>query len=322
MKGKTVSLAENPLQNRLRKNYKKLKSYITKNELEAFRVYHKDIPEYPYLIDIYKDCAVVYEQGKRITDEEIEIRDRHFKEVEMAIQEVFAIPPEKQHFKTRSVQKGSSQYGALNENSENFFAVQEKPFRFLVNLERYLDTGLFLDHRPLRQHLHKVSSGKKVLNLFCYTGSLSVASALGEGEVTSIDMSRTYLDWARKNFTINKIEGRHRFIQADVLQELDALYERGEKFDIIILDPPSFSNSKRMEEELDIQRDHVSLVKNCMGSLNREGVLYFSTNKKKFELDPGLFERFSIKKISQWTVPQDFHGTYIHEAYEIRHLSD
>lgn len=320
MKGKTVALAENALQNRLRKNYKKLKSYISKNELEAFRVYHKDIPEFPYLIDIYKDCAVVYEQGKKISEEEEEIRDRHFKEVEISISEVFSIPAEKQFFKTRSVQKGKSQYGALNENSENFFVVQEKPFRFLVNLERYLDTGLFLDHRPLRQLLYKISADKKVLNLFCYTGSLSVAAAMGGGEVTSIDMSRTYLDWARKNFTINKIEGRHRFIQADVLQELDALYERGEKFDIIILDPPSFSNSKRMEAELDIQRDHLSLVKNCMGSLNKEGVLFFSTNKKKFELDSGLFEKFAIKKISQWTIPQDFHGSHIHEAFEIRHL--
>lgn len=306
------------LKNRILKNQKKLKSYLTKGGIEAYRLYNKDIPEYPYLIDIYGEHAVVYEQGKKLGDEDQEKRISHQNDIEAVLTEIFAIPSSRQHFKIREKQKGNEQYRVLDPKSEDFFVVNEPPFKFLVNLERYLDTGLFLDHRPLRQFLKDNSAGKKVLNLFCYTGSLSVAAAVGGGTVTSVDMSATYLDWAYENFKLNKLDPKaHVFYQADVLKELLVRKENNEKFDIIILDPPSFSNSKRMEDDLDIERDHPLLVRDCMNLLADGGTLYFSTNKRKFQLHSIITTQYKVKEISQWTIPQDFHQTYIHEAFAI-----
>ena len=308
-----------PFKNRLQKNLKKLKSYIQKNGIEAYRIYNKDIPEYPYQIDIYGSDAVIYEQGKKLGDEEAPIRIQHQKDIELAIHEVFNITLDKQHFKIRQKQKGNEQYKSLVPGSDEYFIVNEQPFKFWVNLERYLDTGLFLDHRPLRQHLLKTTAGKSVLNLFSYTCSLSVAAATGGATVTSIDMSRTYLDWGMENFVINDLDPKaHRFIQADVLKELQHMIEANVKFDVILLDPPSFSNSKRMEEDLDIDRDHPILIRDCMKLLNQEGTLYFSTNKRKFEIHRIIAETYDCKEISQWTIPQDFHQSFIHQAYTLK----
>lgn len=306
------------LKNRLQKNQKKLKTYLAKNGIEAYRLYNKDIPEYPYLIDIYKDHAVIYEQGKKLGDEDQSIRDAHQKDIEEALLEVLKIEIDHQHFKIREKQKGNEQYRPLNADSRDFFIIEEPPFKFLINLERYLDTGLFLDHRPLRQYLKLNSHGKKVLNLFCYTGSLSVAAAAGGAEVTSIDMSNTYLEWAYENFLINKLEPKkHVFYQADVLKELPLRKENNESFDLIILDPPSFSNSKRMEDDLDIERDHPILIRDAMALLNPGGTLFFSTNKRKFDLHRIVTDTYKVKEISQWTIPQDFHQTNIHRAFSI-----
>lgn len=318
MKGKTVSPQQSALQNRLRKNLKKLKSYLQKEGITCYRLYQKDIPEYPYLIDIYDQEAVIYEQGKKLKDDEVTIRFEHQQDIETAISEVLSIPKERQHFKTRERQKGKEQYRPLDPRSNEFFVVTEPPFRFLVNLERYLDTGLFLDHRPLRRFLSQNVLGTKALNLFCYTGSISVALGLGGAKVTSIDMSRTYLEWAQENFRINELDPKdHTFIQEDVLKELDNLKEKGAKFDIIVLDPPSFSNSKRMEEDLDVDRDHPLLIRNCMHLLKPEGTLYFSTNKRRFELHSIVTQHYSVKEISHWTIPQDFHGSQIHRSFAI-----
>ncbi len=320
MKGKTVSQEQNALQNRISKNIKKLKSYLSKNGITAFRLYNKDIPEYPYLIDIYDQHVVVYEQGKKLDEEETPIRQQHQDDIAKALTEICGIPPERQHFKVREKQKGSQQYRPLDPTSSDFFVIAEPPFKFLVNMERYLDTGLFLDHRPLRQHLLTISQNKKVLNLFCYTGSLSVAAAKGGGMVTSVDMSRTYLDWAYENFLINDLDPkRHSFEQADVLHDLTIRKEKKEKFDLILLDPPSFSNSKRMEEDLDIERDHALLVRDCMQLLNPGGQLFFSTNKRRFELHTLVTGAYQVKEISQWTIPQDFHHSNIHRAFIITH---
>ena len=306
------------LKNRLIKNQKKLKSYLSKNQIEAYRLYNKDIPEYPYLIDIYGKEAVIYEQGKKLNDEDQPIRQIHQKDIEVALTEALGIPVEKQHFKIREKQKGNEQYKALDPKSNDFFTVQEPPMKFLVNLERYLDTGLFLDHRPLRQWLVNNSQGKRVLNLFSYTCSLSVAAAKGGAKVTSIDMSNTYLDWGYENFLINNINPKeHVFYQADVLKELLVRKENGELFDIILLDPPSFSNSKRMEEDLDIERDHPILVRDTMQLLAPGGTLFFSTNKRKFELHRIITDNYKVKEISQWTIPQDFHQSQIHRAFTI-----
>jgi 23S rRNA (cytosine1962-C5)-methyltransferase/23S rRNA (guanine2445-N2)-methyltransferase / 23S rRNA (guanine2069-N7)-methyltransferase len=300
------------------KNQKKLKSFLQKNRIEAYRIYSKDIPEYPYMIDIYGTHAVIYEQGKKISSEDSFKRESHQNDIMIALEEGFGIKKEFQHFKIREKQKGNNQYRPIEPGSDDFFPIDEPPFRFLINLERYLDTGLFLDHRPLRQHLLKNSMGKKVLNLFSYTGSLSVAAALGGGIVTSIDMSKTYLDWAYENFILNNLDPKnHIFYQADVLREIKKRKEEKESFDLIILDPPSFSNSKRMEEDLDIERDHPILVRDAMSLLAPKGILYFSTNKRKFELHPIISETYKVKEISQWTIPQDFHSTQIHRAFSI-----
>ena len=319
MKGNTVSLNQTALKNRLIKNQKKLKAYLQKNKIEAYRLYNKDIPEYPYLIDIYGQEAVIYEQGKKLSDEDQIKRTAHQTDIENALQEVLNIPLEKQHFKIREKQKGSEQYRPIDPKSQDFFIVQEPPFKFLVNLERYLDTGLFLDHRPLRQFLYSNSHSQKVLNLFCYTGSLSVAAAMGGGTVTSIDMSNTYLQWAYENFLLNELDPKkHIFYQADVLKELSLRKEKNEQYDLIILDPPSFSNSKRMEEDLDVERDHPLLIRDAMALLSPNGTLFFSTNKRKFELHRIITDHYEVKEISHWTIPQDFHQSNIHKAYTIQ----
>lgn len=313
-----MSLDPSALKNRLAKNQKKLKSYLVKNQIEAYRLYNKDIPEYPYLIDIYGEHAVIYEQGKKLGEEDQAKRESHQNDIELALSEVMNISLDKQHFKIREKQKGNEQYRPLDPRSNEFFSVNEPPFKFLVNLERYLDTGLFLDHRPLRQWLFANSQDKKVLNLFCYTGSLSVAAAVGGGKVTSVDMSNTYLDWAYENFLLNALEPKkHVFFQADVLKDLIVRKENNETFDLIILDPPSFSNSKRMEEDLDIERDHPILIRDTMQLLAPGGTLFFSTNKRKFELHRIITDTYKVKEISQWTIPQDFHQTNIHRAFTI-----
>lgn len=307
------------LTNRLQKNLKKLKTYLQKNGIEAYRLYNKDIPEYPYLIDIYGSRAVVYEQGKKLIGEDEKKRELHQADIEKALTQVLGIPANLQFFKIRERQKGNEQYKPLAPGSTEYFQVSEPPMKFWVNLERYLDTGLFLDHRPLRQHLLTTCKDKTVLNLFCYTGSLSVAAATGGATVLSMDMSRTYLDWAQENFIINNLPvDQHRFIQADVLKGLKILEEKQEKFDVILLDPPSFSNSKRMEEDLDIERDHALLIRDCMRLLATDGTLYFSTNKRKFELHDIVSSQYEVKEISQWTIPQDFHQSNIHMAFTIR----
>ncbi len=308
------------LKNRLQKNLKKLKTYLQKNGIEAYRIYNKDIPEYPYLIDIYGNDAVIYEQGKKLGEEDEAKRIVHQKDIELVIQDIFQISPNHQHFKIRQRQKGAEQYRPLAPgDSGDYFLVNEPPFKFYINLERYLDTGLFLDHRPLRQHLLTTCQDKKVLNLFCYTGSLSVAAAKGGATVVSVDMSRTYLDWAIENFVANDLDHKaHKFIQADVLKELQDMIEAQVKFDVIVLDPPSFSNSKRMEDDLDIERDHPILIRDCMKLLSPAGTLYFSTNKRKFELHSIVSNQYEVKEISQWTIPQDFHHTGIHRAFTIK----
>ncbi|MFY7992034.1 MAG: class I SAM-dependent methyltransferase [Bacteriovoracaceae bacterium] len=305
------------LKNRLQKNYKKHKSWIVKNEYECFRLYHKDIPEIPYIIDIYKNYAVIYEKGKKLAEEDLIKRDEHQQMIKNALIEVMNIPETNQVFKERKRQVGTQQYNPLDRRNDDFMEVKEGPFKFWVNLYRYLDTGLFLDHRPLRQYLLKEAKNKKVLNLFSYTGSLSVAAAMGGAEVTTMDLSNTYLDWARDNFSLNKIDiEAHKFYKTDVLEWLRG--KDNQLFDIILLDPPSFSNSKGMEDVLDVQDDHIWMIKECMKRLTPEGILVFSNNKKKFELNRVVTGLFDVKEASNWTIPQDFHHTNIHRSFFIK----
>lgn len=303
------------IQNRLEKNYKKLKPWSERNRFEAFRLYDRDIPEFPYIVDIYKDYVVVYDKSDAFKD----AGKNHLEPTIAGIKAVLKVDDSHILLKRRQRQD-EDQYEKLGESRQEF-VVQENQFKFLVNLWDYLDTGLFLDHRPSRYKVFKLSSGKKVLNLFCYTGSVSVAAAVGGAQVTSVDLSKTYLDWAQRNFTANNLplEG-HEFLQADVLQFLKEAPAKP-AFDLIFLDPPTFSNSKRMKDILDIERDHSWMIEKCMGLLSNDGVLLFSTNKRKFKLEPSLQQKFRVVETTKSTIPQDFHDQQIHTSFEIRKLS-
>ncbi len=302
------------LANRLQKNYRRLAAQFRSQNVEAWRLYAKDIPAYPYLIDLYKNYCVIYDQGPAQDDEGYALIEKHYGEAFQALKDLLKIPEDNIILKRRQRQSGKEQYETIDAEASEVLVVNEGSLKFEVNLRKYLDTGLFLDHRPLRRELMKTAKNKSVLNLFCYTGSLSVAAAKGGArDVLSIDMSNPYLQWARRNFENNGLRYQnYRFLQADVVFWLKDVVS--ERFDIIILDPPSFSNSKRMEDVLDIERDHVFLIEECLKRLNPGGVLYFSTNKRKFKLDPELAK--VAKEITRWTVPPDFADTDIHRAWE------
>jgi 23S rRNA (cytosine1962-C5)-methyltransferase len=302
------------LANRLKKNKKRLKNYLKKNSTQAYRLYERDMPEYPYNIDIYNEHAVIYERGKKEVDETT--RQQTQQEIRQALEEI-GIP--NHHFKIRQVQKGKDQYERSKYNPNPLkIVVEELGANFEIDLETYLDTGLFLDHRPLRKIIKEEAKGKSLLNLFCYTSSISVHAALGGAHTTNVDLSNTYLEWSMRNFKLNGLNpGEHKFLKADILQFLDV--DQDQKYDIIVLDPPSFSNSKSMEKTLDIQRDHCFLIESCMKLLKSNGILYFSNNKRDFKIDKKLEDMFSVKDISQETIPEDYRDKKIHQAYKIQH---
>ncbi|PWU22054.1 MAG: hypothetical protein C5B49_01480 [Bdellovibrio sp.] len=298
---------------RLQKNHHRLKPWADRQQTQAFRLYDWDIPEYPCSVDLYKDELVVADRGRAGSE-----RDAlHFQEVLFILKEQFPGAPV--HVKKRRIQTRTEKYQRLGQD-ENWKIIQEGPAKFLVNLQDYLDTGLFLDHRPLRHWIRKEAAGKRVLNLFCYTGAISVAAAQGGGSVTSVDLSERYLEWGRENFRLNKLEpGNHRFVGADVVSELSG--PTREKYDLIILDPPTFSNSKKMERDLDVQRDHARLISACVRRVHRGGHLYFSTNKSDFRLDKDLLGRFKIADVSKASVPPDFHRSKTHRCYRVSELT-
>jgi 23S rRNA (guanine2445-N2)-methyltransferase / 23S rRNA (guanine2069-N7)-methyltransferase len=226
--------------------------------------------------------------------------------------------------KTRSRQRGSDQYRKQDSQGE-FFQVREGEAALLVNLTDYLDTGLFLDHRVTRKRVYGAARGKSVLNLFCYTGAVGVQAGLGGARsVTNVDLSSTYLDWARENHALNGLddETRFRFLRADILELLrdPARFSLRDKYDLIFLDPPSFSNSSSMQQTLDIQRDHDALLRQAMRLLAPGGLLLFSTNRRGFKMDPALERDFDTRDISRATIPEDFRRSPgIHRCWEFRH---
>lgn len=302
--------------NRLTKNHKKLKKWLSKGQIEAWRLYDRDIPEYPYIVDIYKDSAILYEKGKRLEDSpenQIKVKE-HQDDVLWAIKELLNIPSHKVWIKKRERKKGKDQYET--ECAGAFIdTVRENGCQYKINLTNYLDTGLFLDHRPMRQKIKEEIEGKSFLNLFCYTGSFSVAAAKGgASKVVSVDMSKTYLAWARENFELNDLSAKSAdFVHSDVFEYLKS---NDSSFDVIFCDPPSFSNSKRMEGSFDVQRDHAGLIRLCLSRLKEGGKLYFSNNFRKFKLDPDLVNQFAPKDISLKTIPQDFSDLKIHSCFE------
>lgn len=301
--------------NRLRKNRKKVEKWARREGLDCYRLYDSDLPEYAVAVDIYADQVHLqeYQPPKEIPPEKAEGRLR---DVVAALQHVLEVDEDQIHVKVRRRQKGTSQYEKFDKRGE-LLEVNEGNCRFLVNLSDYLDTGLFLDHRSTRQMLQKMAEGKRFLNLFAYTGAATVHAAIGGAcETTTVDMSRTYLEWARKNLDLNGFDtDQHRLIQADCLAWLDDA-EPG--YDLIFLDPPTFSNSKGMEGTFDVQRDHVALLAKVAALLNPGGTLIFSNNARKFRLDREALPDLEIEEITRKTIPLDFErNAKIHNCWRI-----
>ncbi|HFP9307425.1 bifunctional 23S rRNA (guanine(2069)-N(7))-methyltransferase RlmK/23S rRNA (guanine(2445)-N(2))-methyltransferase RlmL [Raoultella ornithinolytica] len=311
-----VSLAED-FANRLRKNLKKYEKWARQEGIECYRLYDADLPEYNVAIDRYGEWVVVQEYAPPKTVDAHKARQRLFDIIAATIS-VLGIAPNKLVLKTRERQKGKNQYQKMAEKGD-FLEVQEYNARLWVNLTDYLDTGLFLDHRIARRMLGQMSKGKDFLNLFSYTGSASVHAGLGGARsTTTVDMSRTYLEWAERNLRLNGLTGRaHRLMQADVL---GWLRESDEQFDLIFIDPPTFSNSKRMEDAFDVQRDHLRLMTDLKRLLRKGGTIMFSNNKRGFRMDHDGLAQLGLKaqEITQKTLSQDFaRNRQIHNCWLI-----
>ncbi|WP_373239173.1 bifunctional 23S rRNA (guanine(2069)-N(7))-methyltransferase RlmK/23S rRNA (guanine(2445)-N(2))-methyltransferase RlmL [Kluyvera ascorbata] len=313
---KPASLAED-YANRLRKNLKKYEKWAKQEGIECYRLYDADLPEYNVAVDRYADWVVVQEYAPPKTVDANKARQRLFDIIAATIA-VLGIAPNKLVLKTRERQKGKNQYQKMNEKGD-FMQVSEYNARLWVNLTDYLDTGLFLDHRIARRMLGEMSKGKDFLNLFSYTGSASVHAGLGGARsTTTVDMSRTYLEWAERNLRLNGLTGRaHRLMQADVLAWLR---DTDEQFDVIFIDPPTFSNSKRMEDAFDVQRDHLRLMKDLKRLLRKGGTIMFSNNKRGFRMDHDGLAELGLKAqdITQKTQSQDFaRNRQIHNCWLI-----
>ena len=309
--------------NRLRKNMDALGKWARREQIHCYRLYDADMPEYAFAIDLYGDgerFACVQEYAAPATVAEERVRTRRAEAVAV-LPEVLGLRDEQIWFRTRRRQKGHDQYRKLAAERE-YHEVREAGLRFLVNFDDYLDTGLFLDHRLTRARLRDLASGRRFLNLFGYTGSASVyAAAGGATSTTTIDMSGPYLDWAQRNLELNGFGGReHVLIQADVLEWLRGAPPGG--WDLIFLDPPTFSNSKKMAGTLDVQRDYAALVAATARLLAADGVLLFSTNFSRFVLDADSLPGLSVEDISRATIPRDFErNPRIHRCFLLRHAA-
>jgi 23S rRNA (cytosine1962-C5)-methyltransferase len=303
--------------NRLAKVFRHISKTAKRQLISCYRIYDYDLPEFPFCIELYDDKIYLAEYKKRF-----EMADKEHAEWLQGclaiISETINIPIGKIYLRQRQRKEGrEGQYEKLNDAQE-FFVVRESGLQFKVNLTDYLDTGLFLDHRITRSMIRDESKNKKVLNLFCYTGSFSVYAADGgAASVSSVDLSKTYLNWAEENFALNHFSDstKYHFVHADVKQYLDELPE--DFFDMVVMDPPTFSNSKRMIDFLDIQRDHVELINRTLRCMKKEAVLYFSNNLKSFQLDAGKIKASAIKDITKATTPFDFQGKLFRWCYRI-----
>ena len=300
--------------NRLQKNLKQLGKWARREGVECYRLYDADMPEYALAVDLYRDWVHVQEYAAPRSIDPEKAQARLFDAL-AAIPQALGVEQSKVVIKRRERQSGTRQYERQSAQGQ-FMEVNEGGIKLLVNLTDYLDTGLFLDHRPLRLRIQKEAAGKRFLNLFCYTATASVHAAKGGARsTTSVDLSKTYLDWARRNLSLNGFSDKNRLEQGDVMNWLGE--DRGE-YDLIFIDPPTFSNSKRMEGVFDVQRDHVQLLDLAMARLAKGGVLYFSNNFRKFLLDEQLSARYAVEEISAATLDPDFaRNGKIHRAWKL-----
>jgi len=334
-----LSAGAEAVSNRIAKNAKHLRKRVQKEAIGCYRVYDADLPEYAAAIDVYTAVdtdassskagqTLGLQNGEGVNQTWLHVqeyapprdipehvaRDR-VRDLVRACTHALGVPRERIALKTRYRAKGGSKYGRLDERGE-FLWVEEGGLQFRVNLFDYLDTGLFLDHRPVRARLRDLARGKRFLNLFCYTATASVhAAAGGAKSTTSVDLSGTYLEWASRNFERNGFTGSaHMLVQADTLAWL--AHDRGE-YDLVFVDPPTFSNSKRTDD-FDVQRDHVRLLTLCAARLAKGGMIVFSNNARRFKLDRDALADLSIRDITAETIPFDFaRNPRIHSCYEI-----
>ena len=300
--------------NRLSKNLKRLEKWAKRENVECYRLYDADLPEYNVAIDRYADYLIIqeYRAPKEINAQKVR---RRFLDIVSTVRYMLDLSDDKLVIKVRERQKGRQQYEKLDSKKQSLI-VHEGQAKLLVNLQDYLDTGLFLDHRPTRLRIAKMAKGKDFLNLFCYTATASVHAALGGAKsTTSVDMSKTYLAWGEENFAQNGIKGKHEFIQQDCIKWLQHAHET---FDLIFIDPPTFSNSKRMKDIFDVQDDHVELLTSASKRLNDNGEIIFSNNKRGFKLDIDAVKAlgFYVKDVSKSSIPEDFkRNSKIHQCW-------
>jgi 23S rRNA (guanine2445-N2)-methyltransferase / 23S rRNA (guanine2069-N7)-methyltransferase len=318
--------------NRFTKNLKQSLRWAKQEDITCFRVYDADLPDYSVAIDLYHSVVAKednedketqlwaniqeYEAPKTIDPIKAKFRLR---EIVSIVGEVLEIDDQYLILKNRRRQKGKAQYEKVSDE-KNFHEVHEGACRFWVNFEDYLDTGLFLDHRPIRTVIQEQSQGKSVLNLFAYSGAITVHAAKGGASNTlTIDMSNTYISWAQRNMKLNGfVDAKHEYLSADCLAWLKQPSTKN-KFDIIFLDPPSFSNSKRMDNFFDVQKDHVTIIQGAMNCLSEGGVLYFSTNLRGFKLDQASLSQLDVNDISAESIPRDFkQKAHVHKCWEIK----
>ena len=317
---KPLSAGAQMVKNRIEKNFRHLRKIAAREDIECWRVYDADLPEYAAAIDIYRST----ESGEHLHIQEYQapasvdenLARTRWRELVRAAGEALGVPRERIALKQRRRGKGGEKYGRLDARGE-FLEVGEGGLKFLVNLHDYLDTGLFLDHRPLRARVRELARGKRFLNLFCYTGSVSVyAAAGGAAETVGVDLSQTYLDWAARNFALNGLDPAYnRLVRDDAAAYLQS---HSAMFDLIFVDPPTFSNSKRAED-FDVQRDHARVLNLCGDRLLPGGMVLFSNNFRRFKLDEEALARFGIREITAQTIPFDFERhARIHRAWELR----
>lgn len=309
-----------PIKNRIRKNYRHLRKWAIRTKTNCFRIYNRDIKEYPIVIDYYDGrFCVQYFSSNRDQDE---ASDNLQAEINEILRALYGVLPNLIYWRSRIKRKRLEQYEKKGEKSK-FFTVFEYGVPFKVNLENYLDTGLFLDHRETRQMVAALSKNKRLLNLFAYTSSFSVHAALAGAAFTkSVDLSNTYTEWSRENLKLNALPSKtNEVVRADCLKFVTEEVHMRTSYDLIVIDPPTVSRSKKMDGMFDIQKDYPFLISKSQKLLSPGGIIFFSTNSRKFSLDPSLFPKCLIKEISEKTIPIDFRRKNIHRCWQITLLS-
>lgn len=307
-----------PLKNRIRKNYRHARKWAKRTESNCFRIYDREIHHYPLAIDFYDSrfCVQYFSPSRNLE----EIPQEVVEEVNAILCSLFeTCSKDVIYWRTRFKREKIQQYEKAATTRE-YFSVLENGYKFQVNLKDYLDTGLFLDHRETRKYIGALAKNKRVLNLFSYTASFSVYAAKAGAVFTkSVDMSNTYSEWARENFLLNEIPLKNNsIVRADCLKFLDEEILTKQKYDLIIIDPPTISRSKKMDQMFDIQENYIFLIKKALQLLSKEGVIFFSTNSRKFSFNSDYFPLCLIVEISHKTIPFDFHKARIHRCWKIQ----